>query len=388
MKSRPLPRVVIADATPPAEATLRNAFTDAGLSLDGVVPYLDGYAERAADVPDVIVLDVAAAGRPLPDAVRDLQSRWHECCILVTGDAAALGQLSHAVTAGARGFLIKPYLAADLAATIREAQDSLGAARPVARSSGEIVAVYSPSGGAGTTTTAVNLAVLLARSSSSVALVDLDLQFGDVAVMLDVKSPSSILDLLGQESLAGDLVSDVFVRHQSGVHVLAAPSDIGAVGGADPDRLARSLDQLREHFDIIVCDLWSNLDAISARVLRMADCVVLLTKPELPALKNMVRVLGSRELRLDQGDGRVLMVANRMPSKGGLSDGEVRHALSRPLAGSIPSDGGAVVEALNRGIPAVDPRLHSRATPGLQLLAEAVRTSLASARSRPVAVTS
>src|SRR5439155_625034 len=119
---------------------------------------------------------------------------------------------------------------------------------------------------------------------STVALVDLDLQFGDIGIALDLKSANSLADLLNHvDSIDQQLVDEVFVKHASGVRALLAPENLASVPSIDPDRVARVVAQLRPHFQYIVCDLWSSLEDLTLATLRMAARVILVTTPELPA---------------------------------------------------------------------------------------------------------
>lgn len=359
-------RVALIDARPAADASA--AFAEAGFALLGAFASAEDFLASELS-PDAIVLD-GSASDGLARGVRSLMQDSPDACVIVTDTSAAA--VSHGVAAGARGFLLKPYTSQDLAGVLAEALDSIRMLRRDPSAGGNVVAVYSPKGGAGCSTIAVGLAVLsAARPATSVALVDLDLQFGDVAVMLDVRSSNSIIDLLGRERLDAALIEDTFVRHASGVWVLPAPCDVATATQVDPAAVESTVRALREHFDLVVCDLWSSLDDLTSRILRSADSVVLVTKPELPALKNLSRVLAAKELGLEL-DGHTLIVANRLPEQGGLSQAEIEHSLSLPVSVAIPSDTGPVVDAINRGIAVVDPRVRSRVLHPYQELAHAV----------------
>ena len=314
--------------------------------------------------PDVVVLDVAAT-RDVPGVIRKLAASCPESYVIVTGAGAPPALISRAVAAGARGFLIKPYTGDELMSTVREVVDNARSAlyaRPrVERGRrARLLAVYSPKGGVGTTTTATNVAVALAsRANARVALIDLDLQFGDVGALLDLRSANSIAELIGHDDLGIDLIDETFLRHASGVRVLIAPDDLQVVSTIDPDQVLRMLEQLRPFFDYIVCDLWSSLEDLTSGVLRAADRVILVTTPELPSLRNVQRVLNSTRSDL-QLDDKVLVVANRYPGKTGLSRDDMTKAVGRPIAATVPSEGVSVTDAINRGVSLLDPRVHTR----------------------------
>jgi pilus assembly protein CpaE len=326
-------------------------------SADPVLPAL------LSSCPDVVVLDVAATS-DLAATIRKLAVSCPGACVIVTGSATPPAIMSRAVAAGARGFMIKPYTVDELIATVREAVETLRSfaqrpSRPERAARGRIVAVYSPKGGVGTTTVATNLAVALAsRSGTKVGLVDLDLQFGDVGAALDLRSANSIAEAIGHD-VTDELIDEIFQRHASGVRVLLAPAELGVVESIDAEQVIRMLEQLRTRFDYVICDLWSSFEELTTSVLGVADRVLLVTTPELPALRNLQRVLTAArpELRLEE---KALVVANRYPGKAGLSRDDMTKAFGRKIAVTIPSEGISVTDAINRGVSLLDSRLRVR----------------------------
>src|SRR5439155_13344679 len=260
-----------ASATNSARAALAR---DERLHLVGTVSDQPSLIDKlVATYAQVAVVDLSGLRGEIGAAVHEILARAPECCVIITGANAAPGIVSRAVTAGARGFLLKPYQPEDLVNTIRDAYTSLQELRRLQRvdrapggvKPGVVIAVYSPKGGVGCTTIATNIAVALThRAKGAVALVDLDLQFGDIGIALDLKGANSAADLLTHvDAIDSSLVDEVFVRHASGVRVLLAPDNLGMVPSIDPDRVARVVDQLRPHFQYFVCDLWSSLEDLT-----------------------------------------------------------------------------------------------------------------------------
>lgn len=313
----------------------------------------------ASFTPDVVVLDALMEGE-IGGTVREVLNRAPACTIVVTGPASASGQLSRAVISGARGFLFKPYRPDELVIAVRDSystsrtlQESLKIDRAAGTGvQGGLIAVYSPKGGVGTTTIAAYLAVALAqKTKSAVSLVDLDLQFGDIGVMLDLQSPNNISDLLAQESIDQTVIDEVFVKHQSGVRVLMAPDAIGAAENIDAEKVLRMLTQLRQSFAYTVIDTWSFLDDVTMTVLSAADRVILVTTPELPSLRNLRRVMTEKEqLELDR---RGLILVNRYSTRFGLQLPEIEGALGMAAAMTLASEGMAITQAINQGTMAV-----------------------------------
>ena len=357
----------VLDPDPQVVNQLRPGLARAGLRLEGSRQDADQALPTLMSTrPDVILIDVAAT-TDIAASVKKIHLACPLSCIIVTGAGTPPATMSRAVAFGARGFLIKPYSPAEVFTTIAEA---LEMARAVAsqtsaaprqeRARGTLLAVYSPKGGVGSTTIATNLAVALAeRPKSSVALLDLDLQFGDIGPALDLRSANSVAELVGHEELTQDLIDETFVRHASGLRVLLAPDDLGLVEGIDPEQVVRLLSQLRRHFDYVVADLWSSYEALTLGVLRAADRVILVTTPELPALRNLQRVLRATqaELHLDE---KAFVVVNRYPGKTGLSHTDISKAIGLKISATIPSEGITVTDAINRGLSLLDARARVR----------------------------
>jgi pilus assembly protein CpaE len=316
---------------------------------------------------DVVVLD-ASALTDIASGVRELLAAAPECCVVVTGLDLPPTAVARAVTAGARGFLLKPYPPSELVRTVREAHQSLvalrGAQRPQSTGGpprGKLIVVYGPKGGVGTTTIATSVAIALATPKRRVALVDLDLQFGDVGCVLDLRSANSIIDLVDHPSrIDSNMLAEIMPKHSSGVRALLAPEGHMELASVSADQISLVVDELRSHFDYIVCDLWSSLDELTLAMLRLADRVVLVTTPELPALKNLRRAItATGNLLLDE---RTLVVVNRLPGKVGISVGDIERNVGKPIAVGIPSDGVGVTEAINQGVSVFDHRARVRSS--------------------------
>jgi pilus assembly protein CpaE len=379
MTGNPLSLVAL-EADAKASLAVRDASRNGDLSLVATVADMDSLvAAIATHRPALALIDLAYTGPDVAIALRAVLAAAPECCVIVTGTDASPAVISRAVSAGARTFILRPFTGAELVTTMREAHANLAEIRRMQRGEmpgpnerGAIVAVYSPKGGVGCTTIATNLAVALARKTHKpVAIVDLDLQFGDVGVALDLRGANSVLDLVEHsDSIDAALIDEIFVRHESGIRALVAPDNIAAVESVDPQRVILALDRLREHFAYIVCDLWSSLDELTLSVLRSADRIALVTTPELPSLKNLRRAIAATTpLLLDE---RTQIILNRHPGKVGVSVADVERNLGRLVSATIPSEGIGMTDAINQGISFFDTRARVRASRSYTKLAETI----------------
>ncbi len=264
--------------------------------------------------------------------------------------------LNEALRAGVREVVAHRDIS-EISAAVRRSQDvsqrlqvasGNGAART--RSTGKVLTVFSPKGGTGKTTFAVNLAVdLAANRMESVVLVDLDLAFGDVAISLQLDPKRSVADAvqLNQDwDEAG--VQALLTQHGSGLQVLAAPDDPSLAESVSEETVRGLLQVLAEKFDYVVVDSAPALNDVVLAAFDSSDHVVLLTSLDIPALKNTKITLRTIEA-LQYPRDKFRLVLNRADSKVGLDAADVQKVLQTQVVGQIPSSRD-VPTLTNRGV--------------------------------------
>jgi pilus assembly protein CpaE len=279
--------------------------------------------------------------------------------------------LRRSMLAGAREFLVKPFSSDELTASIRQVHTrereklSRMASVPAAgggaggsasshdgRNEGRIVAVFSPKGGVGRTTVAVNLAVAAATDlGKSVVLVDGSFQFGDVGVLLNLNPKNKSIADLGPELEAGEPESlDTFViNHSAGIRVLLAPPSPEMAELVTPAAVRRVLEALRRGHDLVIVDCTSWFNETTLTILDAADVILTMLSLEITSIKNMRLFL---EVAAQLGyEDKVQLVLNRADSSLGIRVSDVESSIGRKVDHTIVSDGRSVVYALNRGVP-------------------------------------
>ena len=269
------------------------------------------------------------------------------------------------VAAGARDILAKPLQPKDMVASLRQVvqmeavrRERVGLptlqAERQGKQAGKVIVVMGAKGGVGTTTIATNVALALKQvSGKDVVLADFSLQFGDVAALLNVWSKHTLHDLaIHYQTLDDALLDRVLTAHGSGVKLLQAPAQPEQAGDIQGAQVTAIVKQLRARFAYVVIDCWSFLDEITETLMGLADQVLLVTTPEVPALKNSKRALDYFAKHGLQSE-RVAVVLNRYPSVKGITVQEVQEHLGHPIKANLPSDGPAVTYAVNKGVPFV-----------------------------------
>ncbi|WP_328837220.1 AAA family ATPase [Streptomyces europaeiscabiei] len=286
---------------------------------------LDTLARQAADsldeLPEVVLVHERIGPVPALDLVRDLVLRFPAVgVVLVTSDTST-GVLTAAMDSGARGIVNLPLSYEALAERVQAAaawsagmRRHLGSPTPelYAGPGGTVVTVSGAKGGVGATVTAVQLALAARASGRTVALLDLDLQSGDVASYLDVQFRRSVADLAGISDINPRVLQEAVFAHDTGISLLLAPAE-GERGEEVTDRVARQVvATLRSRHDVVIVDCGSQMNAATAAAVEMADQALLLVTPDVVAIraaKRMVRLWDRLQIRKAE---ETLTVVNRL----------------------------------------------------------------------------
>jgi pilus assembly protein CpaE len=321
--------------------------------------------------PDVVLMDINMPDMDGIAATEQLSSAVPGAAVVMMSVQGEADYLRRSMLAGAREFLVKPFSSDELTASIRQVsarerdKQSRMALAPAATNgtgpagaggSGEpglIVAVFSPKGGVGRTTVAVNLAVAAATElGKKVVIMDGSFQFGDVGVLLNLNPKSkSIADLI-PELDAGELDSiDTFlINHTAGIRVLLAPPSPETAEMITASGVKKVLERLRADHDLVVVDCTAFFNDTTLAILDAADVILTMLSLEITSIKNMRLFLEVAE-QLGYESGKVRLVLNRADSALGIRVADVEHSIGRKVDETVVSDGRSVVYALNRGVP-------------------------------------
>jgi pilus assembly protein CpaE len=321
--------------------------------------------------PDVVLMDINMPDMDGLQATEVIRKKVPTAQIVILSVQNDQNYLRRAMVAGARDFLSKPPMMDELSAAIkrsgafaheekaRQAQNVIltNANAPVGQAKagearGKVIVVYSPKGGTGATTLAVNLSVALHNPETKVALVDGNLQFGDVAVFLNEASKNTILDLAPRvDELDSDIVSEVMINHSlTGINVLAAPIRPENAEKISAEQFQRVLQFLRTMYEYVVVDTASYLTEIVLSAMEMADLIVLLATQDIPSIKNAKSFLNLTDsLRIPRQ--KIVFVMNRFDKRIAISAEKVGESLKQEVGGIIPFEERIVSSSVNKGVP-------------------------------------
>ncbi len=216
---------------------------------------------------------------------------------------------------------------------------------------GRIITVFSAKGGCGKTVLSTNLAAALATTGPEVALVDLDLNFGDVAIMLQLYPTRTIQDAAAAGELDAVTLRSYLTPHQTGIWALVAPTEPTVADTVSASSVATILKLLRSGFGYVVVDTPTVLSDQVLAAFDESDTIVLLATLDVPSIKNLELTLQTME-QLRYPRSRILLVVNRADSRVGLRVPDVERLLGRPVDATIPSSR-SVPLSVNKGSPII-----------------------------------
>jgi len=313
-----------------------------------------GFEKTGELKPNIVILDLSPnAEQTLKMAERITQSFPHST-LFVTSFQIVPELIIKAMRAGAREFLFKPLNRDELVNAIKSAARSQGKRATEVSFGAKMLSVFGAKGGVGATTIATNLAVSLAKhTKKAVLLVDLNLQFGNAALFLNVQPEYSIVDLANHlNDVEPELLKNVLSKHTSGVWLLSGPARAEEAEAVTVSHLDQILAILKSVFDYIVIDTKNSFDDLTLKALDESDSVLTVFTADLPGIYNARRCLKVFQ-RMDYSQEKVLLVLNRDgANNGGIDVDGLEKSLNYPIYWRVPNhDYTNVINSINQGIP-------------------------------------
>jgi pilus assembly protein CpaE len=341
--------------------------------------------------PDIVLMDINMPDMDGITATEEIKKILRRVGIIMMSVQSDPDYLRRAMFAGASDFLIKPISGENLYETIKRvyerlpADDGLGPG-PVGPGpggskgkTGHIVAVYSPQGGAGTTTIATNVAVAMMREGTKVLLIDADLQFGDTGVFLNLQSQRTILDLASASEMDEDFVEKVTVAHGSGLKVLLPPTGPDEAEKVVPSDLVDIVKEMGKYYDFVIVDMSKRLDDVTLGIMDIAERILLIGNPTLPSIKN-TRIMLDLFRSLEYPEEKVLFVMNRINNeakgRAAIPIEALEKHLQRRTDARIPQVDNVFLGAVNQGVSVIGIEPSRSPAADLLRLADTLRRSI------------
>lgn len=333
--------------------------------------------------PDIVIMDINMPDMDGLQAANLITKAVPTVGVIMMSVQTDTDYIKKAMLAGARNFLAKPInmdelysvvrsvyeqyepiriqMAGIRAGTIAEMQQAQRQSESGGVRAGHVIVVYSPQGGAGTTTIATNISSGLMKEGIKVLLIDADLQFGDIGLFLNLSSQTTIVELVEDvEDLDTELFENVVSTHDSGLKVLLGPPrpELADTVRSAPGAVATIVDKIRSHYDFIIVDTATTFDDVLLPLLDLASRILLVTTPTLASIKNSRFVLDLFD-QIGYPQEKTVLVVNRtgderQRKQATLPPEKIQSYLKRPVEGKIPAvDERIMLSAINRGVPVI-----------------------------------
>ncbi len=312
--------------------------------------------------PHIVLMDINMPDMDGITATREMSLQVPYCQVIIISVQFEQDYMRSAMLAGARDYQTKPFSADELVNCIRRVYNAAlptykkieAAKRPTVMETAlpsEIAVVersassqrvplfltYSPRGGTGVSVVAINLAAALDQIQHGAALIDTDLQFGDLPVHLNMRPSKSLADLTTSSRPDAETLPDLLVAHSSGINLLFAPPRPETAELITASMLVQAARRLRDRSSAVVIDTCSYLTDQNLALIDIVSLVLLVITPELASVKN-ARIFCDMAPHLGLTADRIVLVINRANMAGGLPVAQVEKVMSLPRVFSIPDD--------------------------------------------------
>jgi pilus assembly protein CpaE len=306
--------------------------------------------------PELIILDLADdpdMGIRLANFLSEAQPGQR---FVAVGPHLEPQMLLSAMRAGVVDYLPRPVTAEAFQTAVERVRQLLGVGgKEAGKVTGQLYAFYSPKGGAGTTTVATNFAVVLHRlTGKKTLIVDLDLELGEIALLLGVQPRFNFVDMVQNfHRMDADLLASYIERHDSGLHLLSAPYQPEKAEVVTGDEIRKILTFLRKHYDYVVVDTAKSFSPATLASFEQADLAFLVTNVDLASLRNIQRGLPLLKRMMGRTGDHVRLIVNRYNSSNDISLRDVEQTIGLKVYRTLSNDFEGVSRSISTGKPIV-----------------------------------
>jgi pilus assembly protein CpaE len=302
--------------------------------------------------PDVVVVDIRGDAPSGMAAIERLRAGHGTTAIFAVAQGSESELILQAMRAGANEFFMWPVPEDAFQGAVRRTAARRESTQSQAKPPSSTLVFFGAKGGAGTTTVAVNCAVELARlTKRQTVIIDLKPGFGEVALFLGVRPRFTILDAIENlHRLDKDFLHELCAKHKSGLDMLAGSEQFERPGSQDAAPIEELFRVLGKSYDYTVIDAGNHINSCSIAALYAADCIFVVTNPDVPSVRNAQRLV-DRVRQLGVGGERIRILLNRASDQHMIAPKQIETALGFGIHHTFPSDYKAVSTALNSGVP-------------------------------------
>lgn len=359
-------KVLLADHNEQSRASIRGLIElDHDIDILAEVRNTQEALDKIRNTDPEIAL-IAFDSKESTEIAQQITIQFPKISVIIISISDEISYIKDSMLAGAKEFLVKPLLPEEINSCIRKVAE-LNRQRlrafngetevfvPEKMTIGlnnKVVCVYGTKGGVGKSVICTNLAVEMARRyKNKVSLIDLDLQFGDTCILMDLNPRKTVSELMQEGELIDETLLEDYMYERNGVHVLAPPNKPELSELVTPDGVQGILSVCRDIYTYTFVDTPSFIDETTLTALEMADAIMLVISLDLPTIKNVKK--GLDVLKALKLLPKTRLILNRSSGVAGIEAMDVEKILDMKIKGEVPSDGKLVISSVNKGIPFV-----------------------------------
>ncbi len=356
-------KVILADANENTRSSIR-VLLEMDNSIDVLAEAANGkeLIDKIKSMePEIVIMDLNMPEMDGIETTRYITIHYPQVFVIIISVHDDTASFRQAMLAGAKEYLIKPLSAVELNRSVKEVAvlnrkciktkpPELDNEKNTRGKDNKLISIFGTKGGVGKSVVCTNLAVATAQKyKNKVGLVDLDIQFGDISVMMNINPRKTISELLQEGDEPGTELLKDYLYERHGVNILAAPNKPELAELVTSNGVEKILQLCKGMYDFTFIDTPSFIDETTLTALEMSDLILLIISLDLPTIKNVKK--GLDILRSLQLLPRTRLILNRSSGVAGIEPRDVERVLDMRIRAEVPSDGKLVVSSLNQGIP-------------------------------------
>lgn len=306
--------------------------------------------------PDVILMDINMPKMNGLEATEKITQNYPNIIVIIMSVQGESEYLKGAMFSGAKEYIIKPFNYNDLTQTIKvtfeKYKDMLVKQKQEEKKNAKIVTFYSSKGGVGKTLLSLNSGISLSNKyKKKTLLIDMDLQYGDISIMLNKHTGMNIVDLIDQGKWdTYESIEPYLYKHNNNLDVLLAPKNPDSSEYIGKEIVEKIINSLRTYYDVIIIDTGVNFSDLTLYILDISDVILFVSYMEIVSLKNTKIGLGIMNT-INYDDQKVKLVINGLTNKYGINKKDLQEAFKDSIFSMIPEDLKNSRLSINRGIP-------------------------------------
>ena len=349
--------------------------------------------------PNIVLMDINMPDMDGITASEQISRAAPMCAIIMMSVQSEADYLRRSMLAGAMDFLTKPFTSEELVSSIRRVYEmgasrrasapptpEAGTGRPAGapvpgrqpETGGKILLIYSPKGGTGCSSVAVNLAIALHQATSKkVGLVDASMQFGDLGVLLNLQTNRTLADATAKvDALDPEVLSALMAPHPAGIQALVAPPAPEVAETITTDDIKAILTLARKCFDFILVDTWSFLDDIVLNTMDIADRILIIMVPEIPSIKSTKQFLEVADA-LKFPPEQIDLILNKALVRDSIRGEQIAKSMHHAVQVELEFEPRGMRQSTNQGLPLIVSEPNHPFVLGIQSLTEHLVSVLA-----------